>query len=47
MPQPLMAEFADFLELDGAAPVARAYLEPTPAQRRALVSLAETIPASN
>jgi transcriptional regulator with XRE-family HTH domain len=45
--QTVMPEFADFLELDGAAPLARAYIKLTPAQRRALVSLAETIPASN
>lgn len=43
--QTVMGEFADFLELDGAAAMARAYRKLTSAQRRTLVALAEAIPA--
>jgi transcriptional regulator with XRE-family HTH domain len=41
--QTVMSEFADFLELEGAAPMARAYLQLTPVQRRRLLELTEVI----
>ncbi|MDZ4317628.1 MAG: helix-turn-helix transcriptional regulator [Phenylobacterium sp.] len=42
--QSVVPEFADFLALDGAAPLTRAYLKLTPLQRRRLVDLATVIP---
>lgn len=41
--QSVLPEFADFLALDGAAPLTRAYLKLSPLQRRRLVDLAAVI----
>ncbi len=41
--QSLLLEFAEFLELDGAADLARAYVRLSPHQRRQLVGLVEAM----